>query len=178
MGDEGTIIDYSAGREPSRRWRVPPIAAAGMLLVALVPFAWFMHQSGRLVYVLSGQLFRSEFDPSVVGNALDQPTIGKQFVLFALFAAPVLPYILIVRWLSDRRTRAGYWAFALPTIGLCACLLILLTVPSYWLLQYVHAMGSTPRRVRGLVFSVVSYIVVLALLSWQLRPPTRVRAAT
>jgi hypothetical protein len=142
-----------------------------MLLAALVPLAWFMHKTGRLAYVLSGKLFTAEFDPSVVGNALDQPTIGKQFVFFALFASLLIPYSLVVRWLSDRRTRAGYWAFALPTVGLYVCLLILLTIPFYWLLQYIHAMGFTPRRVEGLVCGAVSYTAIVGLLAWQLRRP-------
>ena len=174
--DREEILIHYATCGPSRGRKVPPVATTAMLLAALIPLGWFMHDSGRVRHVVSGALFTSEFDQNVVGNALDQPTIYKQFVLFTLFAVMVVPYVLVIRWLSDRRTRAGYWCFAIPSIVLCLYLLILLTVPFWWLIQYVHAMGFTPRRVRGLAFGAVSFIVILAFLYWQLRPPTDVPA--
>jgi len=164
------IISYYAGGS-SRAHKGGALATALILMAALVPLACFMHSSdGPFLHVASGRLFASGFDRDHVGTVLDQPTIGKWFLIFTVFAAVVLPYLTIARWLCDRwlcdrRTRWGYWSFAIPAAALCLYLLITLTVPFYWLLQYIHAMGFTPRRIEGLVYGVASYVILLGFFS-------------
>ena len=169
-GDRGIVIDYRG--EPRRQRRLGPLATAVLLAVPLLPFARLMQRrrGGIFLYVLSGQLFAEGFDQRHVGTVLDQPTIRKWLIVFTVFTGGILPYVAIVRWLSDRRTRAGYWCFAIPMIILSLYLIVVLTVPTWWLIQYVSALGYTPRRARGLAFCAGGYAVNLALLYWQLRP--------
>ena len=101
--------------------------------------------------------------------------IGKWYLIFTVFSAAAVPYMAAARWIGYRRTRAGYWAYVVPAAGVCVCLLILLTVPFTWLLQYIHEMGVTPRRVCGLAYGVGGYLAILGFLYWAVRPLRRRR---
>jgi len=153
--------------------KIGPLGTAIFLAMALVLLASFA--LGPFLHVVSGDLFRSEFHRIHVGTVLDQPTIGKWFFLSALFAALAFPYAATARWMSDRSTRLGYWAFAVPTAALCLCLLSILTMPFWWLLQYIHAMGFTEMRIYGVVCGLLGYIVILGFLCWAVWPPNKKR---
>lgn len=155
--------------ELPRTRQAGPVGTAVFLAMALVFLGSLAF--GPFLYVVSGRLFVSQFDRVHVGGALDQPSLTKWFFLFAAFATVVLPYVVAARWAGDRSTRWGYWAFAAPTIALCLLLLSVLTLPAWWLLQYIHAMGFTPMRVSGLVFALCGYVSVLGFLWWVLRSP-------
>jgi len=152
------------------------VGTAIIMVVVLVPLAWFGFSSdGPFLHVLSGHLFTGGFDRIHAGSVMDQPTIGKWYVLFGVFSAAAVPYMAVARWISDRRTRVGYWAYAGPAAGVCVCLLIILTMPFYWLLQYIHEMGFTRLRVYGLAYGVGGYLVILGFLYWAARRPRRRR---
>ncbi len=153
--------------------KVGPLRTAVFMAMALVPLASLA--LGPLRHVVSGDLFRSEFHRIHVGTVLDQPTIGKWFFLSALFAALAFPYAATARWMSDRSTRLGYWAFAVPTAALCLCLLSILTMPFWWLLQYIDAMGFTEVRISGVVYGLLGYVVILGFLCWAVWPPNKKR---
>ncbi len=140
----------------------------GMAAVALGTFAY-----GPFLHIVSGGLFASAFDPIHTGGALDQPSLHKWFNLFVFFSAMALPYVAAARWMSERGSRLGYWAFAIPTVALCVCLLSILTVPFYWLIQYIGAEGCTFRRLLGLVYGFTGYGVVLVFLCWAVWPPRK-----
>ncbi len=140
-------------------------AFLGMAAVALSSFA-----RGPFLHVVSGELFAAAFDPIHTGGALDQPTLHKWFNLFVFFSAMVLPYVAAARWMGDRGSRLGYWAFVIPTVVLCVCLLSILTLPFYWVIQYIGAEGWTFRRLLGLVYGLTGYAVVLAFLCWAVWP--------
>ena len=118
------------------------------------------------IYVLSGQLFASTWDPIHAGFALDQPTIGKFFFWFTVLAVFLLPYTAVVRNICAKRTLLQSGTFIIPTTILCLFLLCLLTIPFYWLIQYVDTMGYTPIRTIGLLYGIFGYIVVLSFFSW------------
>ncbi|HUW81877.1 MAG TPA: hypothetical protein VMZ31_03645 [Phycisphaerae bacterium] len=158
------------GALPEQR-RLPALATAVYIGLVLVPLAWFF--LGPILYVLSGQLFASSFDHAHIGGALDQPSLHKWFFLSSQFAAVALPCVAIARWMADRRSRAGYCAFALPAAVLCLCVLSVFTVPFWWVIQYIGAMGFTPRRILGLACGLGGYIVILGILRWALTPPKR-----
>ena len=120
--------------------------------------------------VLSGGLF-SEFDRNHAGFVLDQPSIGKYLFWFSVMAASTLPYALAVRWLSDRRSRAGHLGYAIPAAVLCVFLLCILTWPLFWLVQYVHSMGFTARRVYGLLYGLGGVLLVVGFLVLAIRRP-------
>lgn len=172
MADKDKVIVKYAGAERPRFRRLGPIGTAVVMAAALIPLGRFMHsRNGPFLYVVSGGLFADGFDRIHVGSALDQPTIGKWYFVSTVFAAMVLPYVAVARWVSSRRTRAGYWAFAIPAAALCLYLLITLTVPFWWVVQYINAMGVTPRRIHGLVYGLGGYAVILGFFAWAVWPP-------
>lgn len=137
----------------------------GIGLAALGSFAFRPFLS-----IISGQLFASTFNGTHTGGALDSPSLHKWFHLFTFFSAMVLPYVAAARWMGGRGSRLGYWAFTIPAVALCMCLLSILTVPFYWLLQYIAAMGCTFRRLYGLGCGLAGYAIVLAFLCWAVWP--------
>jgi hypothetical protein len=139
-----------------------------LALVALGSFAW-----GPFIHIVSGQLFANTFNPDDAVGGLDQPSLSKWFFLFALFSATVLPYVAAARWMSNRESRWGYWAFAIPAVALCLCLLSILTLPFYGLIQYIGEMGCTVRRLLGLEYGLTGYGAVLAFLCWAVWPPRK-----
>lgn len=150
--------------ELSPAQKVSPLATIGLMAMALIPFASFA--CGPFLYVVSGQLFASQFNPAHVGGALDQPSLTKWLFLFTFWTALVFPYVAAARWMSDRSTRLGYWAFAVSAAALCLCLLSILTLPFWWLIQYIHAMGFTLTRGLGLVYALCGYALVTCFFCW------------
>lgn len=148
--------------------KLGPLSSALFILLALAPFCAFALRP--FLYVVSGQLFASSFDRAHVGGALDQPSLTKWFFLFTMFSSLLLPYVALARWLSDRSARLGYWAFALPTLALGLLLLGILTIPFYWTLQYIGAMGFTPRRLYGVLYGLSGYLLILSVFGWAVWP--------
>lgn len=156
--------------------KIGPLGTAAFFAVALVPLsvAAITDKNLPVLYVISGRLFASEFSRDLVGGALDQTTITKWLFLFTwLFSTICLTYVAVARWVSDRRSRLGYWTFAIPAAVLCLYPLIILTLPFWWLIQYIGAMGLTPRRLYGLLYASAGYITVLSFLCWAIWPPKR-----
>jgi hypothetical protein len=148
--------------------RIGPVGTLTFLAVPLIALGFFA--LGPFLYVVSGGLFASEFSRSHIGGALDQPSLNKWFFLFLLFSANVLPYAAAVRWMSRRKTRFGFWAFTIPTAALCLMLLSVLTVPYWWVIQYIGAMGWTAKRFWGLVYGLGGYVAVILFFAWSVWP--------
>jgi len=155
--------------ELAQERKMGPFSTAVFLVIPLIALGSFA--CGPFLGVFSGRLFASGFNPVHVGGALDQPSLTKWFFLFMYFTAWFLPYVAVARWMSNRNTRLGYWAFAVPSFALWLLLLSLLTIPSYWLIQYVLAMGFTSTRVLGLFCSLFAYVFMFAFLCWAVRKP-------
>ena len=162
------------GELPDAR-KVGPLGTALFLAMALVALGAFAYRP--FLHVASGELFAGGFNRHHIGGALDQPSLHKWFFLFEYFTALVFPYVAIARWMGNRRTRLGYWAFAIPTAALCLCLLSILTLPFYWLIQYIGAMGYTRVRIYGVAYGLVGYVVVLVFLLWAVWVPNKKREA-
>ena len=127
-------------------------------------------------HVLSGRLFTRQWDPIHpvhAGYYLDQPTIGKYYFMFTAMTVIVLPYLAIVRKRCARRTRLEYWTFVIPTAFLCLFMLCLLTIPFYWLIQWIDAAGRTSGRTYAQLYGVGGYIIVLGFFFWAIWPPKR-----
>ena len=160
--------------ELQRARRMSIVSLSAFFALIVVPLAGFtVSDDCPFFYVASGRLFTSGFSRDHVGSAMDQPTIGKWLILFTLFTAFVVMSVTVARWASNRDTPAGYWAFAIPTLALCFYAIVILTLPFWWLIQYIDAMGVTPRRIYGLLYGVAGYLSVLAFVYWALRRPTR-----
>jgi hypothetical protein len=134
-----------------------PVGTAAFMTIMVVPVTSMA--SGPLLYAVSH--FASL--PKQVGPG---HLIQQWFLLFTMFSAIVLPHIAIGRWIGDRGTRAGYWAFTVLAAALCGWLLGVLTIPAWWLVQYIRDMGVTPRRIHGLVYALTGYLAVLGFLAW------------
>jgi hypothetical protein len=146
-----------------------------LILVGWIAWDPFMSiASGRLPdYVLSGKLFTDKFDIGHAGSALDQPTIGKWLFWFTLMTILSLPYIANVRRISDRTSRMDYWVFAVLTVTICVMLFSILSWPLCWLIQYIHSMGVTNKRIWGLTYAVAASIGVVLFLFWAVYERTK-----
>lgn len=160
------------------RRRMPPWVTILLLAPLIYVVAVLAHHplmsivNGRLPrYVLSGRLFTECFDIIHAGSALDQPTIGKWMFWFTVLASLTAPYVAIVRRITNRDNPFGYWLFAIGVVALSALLLSILAWPTCWLVQYIHSMGFTPKRVFGLVYGFASAIMLPIFVYWMIRRP-------
>lgn len=119
-----------------------------------------------LRYVVSGKLFSEKFNIVHAGFALDQPTIGKWLFWFSVMTLSSLPYMAAVRWLSNRNRTTVCWVYGLLSVLVCVMLLCILSWPLCWLIQYVHSMGFTPKRIGGLVYGIVGMFIVIGFIFW------------
>jgi hypothetical protein len=125
---------------------------------------------GMFTYVFSGRLFVSGWDRIHAGSALDQPTIGKWYFWFTVFTVFCLPYMGAVRQFWVRSSKVRYWIFVIGITVLCLFLVCLLTIPFFWLIQYIDAMGITSRRIAGILYGIGGYGAVLLFYVWSIRP--------
>lgn len=155
---------------PGRRasfWTLAALLAMGVAVLWGFPFQ-------SLGEVFGGHLFTTTFDPfhgDRVSSALDQSSLKKCFFIFAYYCFLVCPLVASARWLADRTKRRDYWALVLFSTVFCLVLCSLLTGPCYWLLQYVHFMGWTPRRLAGVLCSGGGYIALAGFWLWVVWPP-------
>ncbi len=103
------------------------------------------HVTGGLpAYVRKGMLVTG-FNTIHAGCSMDQPTIGKWLIWFLVLTVLSVPLIALTRWLGDRSSQLGYWAFGVPVLAIGGLLLSVLILPLCMLVQYVYWMGS-PRN--------------------------------
>lgn len=155
-------------------WAMLLLLGPLLYLVALVARDPFMAMAtGRLpAYVLKGKLFTERFNIMHAGCAMDQPTIGKWLVWFSVLTILSVPLVALTRWLGDRSSKLGYWAFGGLVLAIGGLLLCVLAFPLCMLVQYVYWMGFTPKRVFGLVFCLAAFVLLPWFLRWAIRRPT------
>lgn len=152
--------------------RMGTLGTALFLGVALVPLAlWCGPDIGTLV---TGKLFTEKIFLMRTGWVLDQSTIQSGYCRFILLGGMMSAYVAVARWLCNRSSLPGYWAFALPTAGLCFCLLSYLTCVFYSLAAYIHTLGFTLLRIYGLAFGVGCYIMTALFVWWALKRPDKI----
>jgi hypothetical protein len=141
-------------------------------VLSLLPLTGlFQLMGGKLFFrtftvVLSGRIFGDSWNRIHAGFSLDQPTIGKWYFWFTVFTVILLPYMGLVRRFCARRSKSRQWIFAVGLTILCLFLVCLLTIPFFWQIQYIDAMGITAKRVAGLFYGIVGYLVVLGFYVW------------
>ncbi len=158
--------------------RFPPWAMLLLLgpllyIVASVAHRPFMAiaTGGLPAYVLKGKLFTERFNTIHAGCSMDQPTIGKWLIWFLVLTVLSVPLIALTRWLGDRSSQLGYWAFGVPVLAIGGLLLSVLILPLCMLVQYVYWMGFTPKRVFGLVLCITVLVLFPLFLRWAIRLP-------
>ncbi len=124
-------------------------------------------------HVFSGQLFAEQWDTTSPHWYLDLPNPGGGYIVFAVIAVIVLPYVALVRKICARRTRLEYWTFVIPTAFLCLLLICLLTIPFCYTIKFINAAGRTSGRTIFQLYGMGGYIVVLGFFFWAVRPPKR-----
>lgn len=144
----------------------------GVLLTILLAFlpvillAWMMESGepglffGTFTYVISGQLFSEGWSRIHAGSALDQPTIGKWYFWFTVFAFVWLSYMALVRRFWVRKSQRRHWIFTAGLTALCLFLVCLLTIPFWWLVQYILEMGWTLKRFYGMLYGFGGYAII------------------
>lgn len=141
--------------------------------IIFIPLVWFTYPF--IAHTLSGKIFADHFNPDGFGSASEPIRIA--YGLFTFFSAVVLPYVVIVRWISSRKAQSEYWTFVLLTIVMCLYLISFLTSGFYKLLLYIHVMGYTPQRILGLLYGFGGYIFISGFLYWAIRKPKEERKA-
>lgn len=119
-------------------------------------------------------MFKHRFDSRYDIGALDEPGLQDNYFVFTVSALLYFPALALARWLTDRRSRIGYW-----TLVVCACVtawtLILILLPGFYLLlQYIASMGVTRARALGVVYALVGFAVTVLMtirLAWPPRKP-------
>ncbi len=147
--------------------KIGPLAAFILMLTLLLLLIWLTHASSTyasLPFLISGRPFMSGFK-------YPAHPIRLWYIGITAFITIALPYTVLARWVSQRKTRFAYWSFAIPTAVLYVYLLIILTIPFSWLIRYIDAMGFTPKRIHALFYGLGGYILILTFLYWVLRRP-------
>ena len=152
---------------PSILRKIGPLAAFILMLTALLLLLWLMHSNST--YASLPNLIRGK--PFILRFQYPSRAIHLWYGGFTIFLAIALPYTVLARFLSHRKTRLAYWSFAIPTFALYLYLLIILTIPFNWLIHYINNMGFTPKRIYGLFYGLGGYVVVLGFLWWAVRKP-------
>jgi hypothetical protein len=109
--------------------------------------------------------------PFICGFQYPAVPISRWYFIVTVLTAIALPYTVLARFFSHRKTRLAYWSFVIPTAALYLYLLIILTIPFSWLIQYIDAMGFTAKRIYGVFYGLGGYVVVLGLLWWAVCKP-------
>jgi hypothetical protein len=146
-----------------------PLGIVFFLGMAVLPLAMWCSPAIRTLF--TGGLFTARFDLSWVGWTLDQSTIHCGFWRFTMLGGMASAYVAVARWLCNRTSRPGYWAFALPVVGLWLCLLSYLTCVFYGLIVYIHMLGITLLRLYGLAYGIGCYLLAALFVRWALRRP-------
>lgn len=111
----------------------------------------------------------------VTGGALDQPSLHKFFFLFGYSSTVLCTFVLIVRWLSNRKDSVVRVIFGALTLIVMVHPLSILTLTVYDLIRYINAMGPTPMRLLGLVLGLGGYAFMFLFLAWALGLLRRIR---
>jgi hypothetical protein len=149
-----------------------PLTASALMFMAVVLLVWLMHTTyvslinydKSLLKLISGKVFVYSFQ-------YPADPIKAWYAAITFFVVILLPYTTIARYISHRKTCLAYWSFVIPTIALYLYLLIILTVPFSWLIQYLNTMGVTPIRICGLFYGLAGYVVILTFLYWAVKRP-------
>ena len=124
------------------------LVACSLMFTALLMLIWLMNGSSThasFLNLFSGRAFSLYFaNPTV--------PIKAWYQLTSTFLAVAGLCTALSRWLIKRNSRSAYWFFVIPTVAMWLYLLLIWTMPVYWLVHYVADMGSTLRRINGLVY--------------------------
>jgi hypothetical protein len=143
------------------------LRAACMVILLALPVLvmfWIWRDARRVpTCVLGGALFRAPWHIAHAGFCMDQPTIGKWYFWSTVFSGMWMLFTFGASRICISSSQAIRRVYALLTTCGTLFYLLVLTVPFFWTLQYIHTMGLTQRRLIALVWGLVGYIIIVML---------------
>jgi hypothetical protein len=151
-----------------------PVLAVAISVVALTLPVWLLAHTGDagfapVRFLFSGAAFAER--PLVIGGALDQFSLHKEFFILCISLLVLCPSIIFVRWINRRSGRGARWFFAAGSLLLLLHPLSVLTIFAYDVARYLLNMGFTPMRLFGLVLAGVAYAALALFVVWIFRNP-------
>lgn len=145
-----------------------------LLALPVVAMFWIWRDARRVpLGVLGGALFRSPWHIAHAGFCMDQPTIGKWYFWSTVFSGMWMLFAWAASCICQPCSRSIRRVYVILTLAVLAIYLLVHTVPSFWTLQYIHAMGFTHRRLIALLWGIAGYIVLLSLSALLVRKTLR-----
>ncbi len=148
-----------------RKWpRLGPYGTFFAMALWIVIIGWHLRDfltSGDLVVV-------RYFAPSHPGHNVC--AIKARMFIFTLYTAVTMSYILLVRYLSDRRRAITRYVFLSAAAILCLLQFPLLISAFTLLIQYIRSEGFTIKRVLGLIYSLGGFASVVCFFLWLMKP--------
>lgn len=135
-----------------------------MLAMPVFTMFWIWRDAKRVpLVVLGGGLFRSPWHIAHAGFCMDQPTIGKWYFWSTVFGGTWILFACSASRICFQCSQTIRRVYAILTLGTLSIYLLVHTVPFFWTLQYIHAMGFTHRRVIALAWGITGYVILLSL---------------
>jgi hypothetical protein len=138
-------------------------------VVGLVVPVWLLlHMGdagfGPVRYLFTGRAFGDR--PLVIGGALDQSSLHKEFFIFLVSMAVICPFIALVRWINGNTPRAIRMIFSSASLLILVHPFSIITIFSYDVSRYVLHMGVTRMRLVGLGVAIISYVALWLFGRW------------
>lgn len=142
-------------------------AVAAAIVLAAPP--WILHHSGDagfgpVLFVFSGRAFASR--PLVIGGALDQFTLHKEWFLFCYSLVVLCPCLAVVRWITIRSQRMVRRTFVILLLVMLLHPVSILTIFTYDVSRYIFHMGVTRQRLYGLAAALLAALALALFAAW------------
>ena len=137
---------------------------AAMLALPVLAMFWIWRDASRVpLGVMGGALFRAPWHIVHAGFCMDQPTIGKWYFWSTIFSGIWMLFAFGASRICMPSSQAMRRFYALLTTCGTFLYMLVLTVPFFWTLQYIHTMGFTHRRLIALAWGLAGYIIIVTL---------------
>ncbi|MFZ2656523.1 MAG: hypothetical protein WAX69_16440 [Victivallales bacterium] len=115
--------------------------------------------------LFSGEAFNTE-RPLVIGGALDQPCLQKEFFIFCYFIIVICPFLIFIRWFNSNEPRVRRLIYRIISLIILVHPLSILIIFTYDVSHYTLQMGFTPMRLTGLIVATASFLMVILFTMW------------
>ncbi len=144
--------------------RILAVIVGGLLLATLV---WLGGHCDQLVLfvlaLITGRESLGLFEPRYIEG------VYRGFFLFGGFMVISIPYLFWIGWISRWASNSTRLFFTIVTPLLYFFPFCFLTIGFARLVQYMAAMGSTPKRLLGLLEGFSGYAILILLVGWLMR---------
>ncbi len=143
--------------------------AASASTAALIFPVWLLFHSGDaglgpVTYLFSGRAFSDR--PLVIGGALDQFSLHKEFFILCYSLVLLCPCMAVVQWINSRSEHRVRLVFAISSLVVLVHPLSILTIFTYDVARYILRMGITPMRLTAMAVAMIMYVAILLFAAW------------